>query len=196
MINLARTPGAVHLLDPFCGSGVILLEALLLGFEAAGSDNRDEAIAQSIENLDWLLKAHPGQFAEKVIPPRRLDVRQLSSYLDPLSFDMVVGEGDLGPPIRGHLPRKTAFDYVKKLEPLYVTAFAEIRTILAPGRRVCLAVPFWQPTEGDPAFLNLARRLALAGYQPAIPERGFEPILYRRKDQRVGRALYVLESPM
>jgi tRNA (guanine10-N2)-dimethyltransferase len=195
MINLARTPGGVRLLDPFCGAGVVLLEGLSMGFEVAGSDNRDEAIEQTRENLQWMQRSSKQDLSSRVPLLKRLDVRQLSTQIAPLSYDMVVGEGDLGPPIRGALPRKAAFDFAARLEPLYVTAFAEIRTILKPGGRVSLAVPFWQPDEGDPVFLKLARRLELTGYQPVIPEKGFDPILYRRKDQRVGRAIYVLESP-
>lgn len=193
MVNLARTPETGKLLDPFCGSGVILIEGLLLGFEVMGSDFREEALDQSRENLQWFAAAHknPG---EANVPLKKIDARMLSSQVEPLSIDAVVGEGDLGPPIRGGLARKTAVELSRSLERLYVTAFAEIRIVLRPGGRVCLAVPFWQPTEGDPIFINLGRRLALTGYQPVVPERGFEPILYRRKDQRVGRAIYLLES--
>ena len=194
MVNLARTHATRRLLDPFCGSGVILIEGLLLGLEVMGSDYREEALGQSRENLEWYAKGCQNT-GEAQVPLEKIDVRMLSSHVDPLSFDAVVGEGDLGPPIRGGLSRKAAVEFAKSLERLYVTAFAEIRIVLKPGGRVCLAVPFWQPTEGDPVFINLQRRLALIGYQPVIPERGFEPILYRRKDQRVGRAVYVLESP-
>ncbi len=194
MVNLARTRETKKLLDPFCGSGVILIEGLLLGLEVMGSDFREEALEQSRENLKWYAAARKNT-SEVPVPLRKIDARMLSSLVEPLSIDAVVGEGDLGPPIRGGLSRKTAVEFAKSLERLYVTAFAEIRIVLKPGGRVCLAVPFWQPTEGDPVFINLQRRLALIGYQTVIPERGFEPILYRRKDQRVGRAVYVLESP-
>lgn len=196
MVNLARTADTKKMLDPFCGSGVTLIEGLALGLEVAGSDNREEAVLQSRKNVDWFLKASAG------IPPERalfidcLDARQLSSKLEPLSFDAVIAEGDLGPAIRGRLSRKAAVGFLPRLEALYTAAFAEIRIVLKPGGRVCLAVPFWQPSEGDPIFLNLERRLRLIGYQPVLDEKGFDPILYRRKDQRVGRAIYLLESPV
>ncbi|NUN98578.1 MAG: hypothetical protein HUU16_20670 [Candidatus Omnitrophica bacterium] len=198
MVNLAAHPGATRLLDPFCGAGAVLIEGMLLGYQVAGSDLREEALDQSRENLDWFLKRHsrdPARELPGYLFLKRFDVRKLSRQIDPLSFDMVVGEGDLGPPIRGALPRKAAVEHAKALEGLYVTAFAEIRIILKPGGRVCLAVPFWHPSAGEAIHLNLERRLALAGYVPVFKERGYRPILYRRKDQRVGRAIYVLESP-
>ena len=195
MVNLARTEKGGKLLDPFCGSGVVLMEGLSLGLAVAGSDNRDEALDQTRKNLGWFLNHNHEIPRENHFMLERLDVRQLTKQIEPLSLDMVVGEGDLGPPIRGSLSRKEAIGFVPKLEELYVAAFAEIRIVLKPGGRVCLAVPFWRPNEGDPILLNLKRRLELMGYVPAIPEKGFDPILYSRKDQKVGRAIYVLESP-
>jgi tRNA (guanine10-N2)-dimethyltransferase len=197
MINLARTGESGSILDPFCGSGVTLLEGLSLGLKVAGSDNRDEAISQTRKNLAWFLESSNGGLQEEnILFVERMDVRQLSAKLAPLSFDSIVAEGDLGPPIRGRLSRKAAVGFLPRLEQLYTAAFAEIRTVLKPGGRVSLAVPFWQPNQGDPIFLNLERKLRLIGYRPAILERGFEPITYRRKDQSVGRAIYVLESPL
>lgn len=195
MVNLARTKKEGVLLDPFCGSGAVLIEGLSLGLIVAGSDNRDEAIEQSQKNLGWFLNHNYELSRNNLRSLESLDVRQLTKQFEPLSLDMVVGEGDLGPPIRGNLSRKEAVGFVPRLEELYVAAFAEIRIVLKPGGRVCLAVPFWRPSEGDPIFLNLKRRLELMGYGPAIPEKGFDPILYSRQDQKVGRAIYLLESP-
>lgn len=195
MVNLARTPDMKTLLDPFCGSGVILIEGLALKLCVWGSDFRDEALDQSRENLEWF-RTGSTRNPELVKGLTRVDARQLSLSFRPLSFDAVVGEGDLGPPLRGPVPRKTAISLAKSLERLYIPTFAEIRTILKPGGRVCLAVPFWIPEEGDPIEVNLKRRLALMGYQPVLPDRGFDPLQYNRPGQRVGRALYVLESPL
>jgi len=195
MINLARKNETSTVLDPFCGSGGVLIEGLTLGLKMRGSDSRAAAIKQSRENLEWYLSEDESKQAE--MPTlQQIDVRQLSKHIDPLSIDSVAGEGDLGPPIRGKLARKSVIDLLPQIQDLYIKAFAEIRIVLKPGGRVCLAGPFWQPNEGDPIFLNIARHLALIGYRPVLESRGFEPLIYRRKDQRVGRAIYLLESPM
>lgn len=194
MINLARTPQARSLLDPFCGSGVVLIEGVLLGFDVMGSDMREEAIDQTRENLKWLFTSGPPEYPARLKELRRADARLISTVFYPLSIDMVVGEGDLGPPVRGKLPRKLAAETSQKLEPLYVRAFAEIRTLLSAGGRVCLATPFWQPNDGDPIHMNLVRKLGLMGYRPGLSTGDLKPVLYRRADQRVGRAIYVLET--
>src|SRR3989344_7958542 len=46
MINLAQLPASATILDPFCGSGTILQEALLLGYQnVIGSDVSTKAVA-------------------------------------------------------------------------------------------------------------------------------------------------------
>src|SRR3989344_5585326 len=47
------------LLDPFCGMGTILAEALLLGWQVIGSDQSEEVVVKAQANLRWLgLKTH------------------------------------------------------------------------------------------------------------------------------------------
>ncbi len=43
------------LLDPFCGTGVLLQEALLMGFHVYGTDIDERMVKYSEKNLDWLL---------------------------------------------------------------------------------------------------------------------------------------------
>ena len=52
MVNLA-CPGGGRLLDPFCGTGGILIEAVLAGLEVCGSDLDGRMVAGSLENLEW-----------------------------------------------------------------------------------------------------------------------------------------------
>ncbi|MDO8621996.1 MAG: hypothetical protein Q7R80_02095, partial [bacterium] len=49
------------LLDPFCGTGTVLLEALALGCRVIGSDNDAAAIAESRANIQWALGADAEQ---------------------------------------------------------------------------------------------------------------------------------------
>ncbi|MEK9155866.1 MAG: hypothetical protein AAB360_01005 [Patescibacteria group bacterium] len=49
-------PSACVVVDPFCGSGNILMEALMLGCDMIGSDISEKAVADSKANVDWLLE--------------------------------------------------------------------------------------------------------------------------------------------
>jgi tRNA G10 N-methylase Trm11 len=50
---------AITLLDPFCGTGVILQEALLMGFSVYGTDIEPRMIDYSKQNLSWLVAKYP-----------------------------------------------------------------------------------------------------------------------------------------
>lgn len=51
LVNLARCPPGGTLADPFCGTGGILLEAALCGFQALGTDVSEEMVAGAGETL-------------------------------------------------------------------------------------------------------------------------------------------------
>jgi tRNA G10 N-methylase Trm11 len=54
MINLANPPKDAAILDPFCGTGVVLQEAMLMGFSTVGTDLEARMVEYTKKNLDWL----------------------------------------------------------------------------------------------------------------------------------------------
>jgi tRNA G10 N-methylase Trm11 len=61
-----KTP---KLLDPFCGTGTVLQEAILKGFTAYGSDLNPKMVDYTKENIKWLEKSFRphGKFGYSVI---------------------------------------------------------------------------------------------------------------------------------
>ncbi|MBR3180268.1 hypothetical protein IKF57_01930 [Candidatus Saccharibacteria bacterium] len=58
LINLCGPlPLGSTILDPFCGTGVVLQEALLMGYRAYGTDASERMIEFAKKNLDWLVKS-------------------------------------------------------------------------------------------------------------------------------------------
>ncbi len=58
MVNLAMVPLGGRILDPFCGTGGVLIEAALLGYEPLGSDIDPRMVEGSKRNLEAMgLKA-------------------------------------------------------------------------------------------------------------------------------------------
>ncbi|MDO4741890.1 MAG: DNA methyltransferase [Candidatus Saccharibacteria bacterium] len=56
LINLCgELPEGARILDPFCGTGVVLQEALLMGYRAYGTDINERMVEYSKKNLEWLL---------------------------------------------------------------------------------------------------------------------------------------------
>lgn len=61
MIHNSERPLVV---DPFCGSGNILMEAIELGCDVIGSDNSPKAVRDSEQNCEWLLSQGQGSRAK------------------------------------------------------------------------------------------------------------------------------------
>src|SRR6185503_2497460 len=106
MINLSGNHKALdYILDPFCGSGTILQEAILLGFRAVGSDLDQTAIENSEKNLEWFRNRY------HVAPNRyklfRSHAAEISTMIPEPNYKIVavVSEGTLGP-MYGKLPKK------------------------------------------------------------------------------------------
>ena len=125
-LRLARLgEGTGRLLDPFCGSGTVLLEAgsLLPGLELYGSDWGARAIAGARENLaaaGLSERAHLEQ----------ADARQLSERYPPGFFDALV----TNPPFGMRLGRDIQFT------AFYVTLLRQAFRVLREGGRLVVLV--------------------------------------------------------
>lgn len=124
MLNLAgilSKPGT--LLDPFCGSGTILLEAadLLPGIELYGCDHHEDAVEGTEENLRRL-----GAMERSSI--FRADARDISEYLAPSSISYIVTD----PPLGIKMGKRINF------YTLYSTFLTEAHRVLEPGGRLLM----------------------------------------------------------
>ena len=168
MINLSGVePTKSFLLDPFCGSGTVLMEASLMGFqEIVGGDISEKAVKDSKKNLRWLL-------GDQALPEVFLtDAEELRTDGH---VDVVVTEPFLGPPQRGSESRSQLEKIKADLARLYQKSFANIHTLMKPGAKLVVAFPLF------------------AGHEVMTkPLSGFEPqkrFLYERVGQRVGREI-------
>lgn len=185
MINLSGIePSGMTLLDPFCGSGTVLSEAMLLGFgKLIGSDISKKAIEDTRRNLEWLRDPS----TESTIPGIELlvhDARTLGEVV-PGPVDVIVTETYLGAP---RVKAMSAHDIEKQkneLFALYEPAFKTFKTLLAPGGRMVIALPAFKTKEGI-VRLNMQDRFASAGFHIE------HTFLYSRKDQIVAREIFVL----
>ncbi|MFW5969943.1 MAG: methyltransferase [Halofilum sp. (in: g-proteobacteria)] len=112
-----------RILDPFCGSGTILLEAAQIfpGAALAGSDLRPACVEGTRANLAL-------QGNEKRAELRTGDVRAIVEHHEPGSFDLIV----TNPPYGKRLGRKIHF--VRFYQDILATAAA----LLRPGGRLVL----------------------------------------------------------
>lgn len=186
MINLANpAPGSI-ILDPFCGSGVVLQEALLMGHPATGSDAAREMVKAARANLEWLAGQHE-------VPEWRvnqLDATQ-SSWDPP---GAVVTEGYLGPPL-SKPPTQSRLERLKRDAAELTLAFLKnLRPQLEPGTSVVMTLPAWRQGQ-QYERLGIIDQIVSLGYS----KRQFPPVrsadlLYHRAGQTVAREIIVLRS--
>lgn len=196
MINLTGAePTGATLLDPFCGSGTVLMEAGLLGYERLiGNDIEAKAVADTTTNIQWM-----GQAAEIV----KGDASDIAKRIEG-PIDAVVTEPYLGPP-RLKKPAVAEMGLLMgKLMTLYKKAFASTHTLLRPGGRCIVAFPVFETVEHR-MFVPILAALKEMGYKVVHPIPESAPItfkertpngglLYRRPDQFVAREIVILQK--
>lgn len=200
MINLSQTKKDELVLDPFCGSGTIPGELLLMGYKKIiGTDISDKAVSDSRENIKWLennfqIKANVEIFQS----PAQNISREIKKV------KTIVTEPYLG-------PQRGGIDYKKSkndLDILYSDALRDFKNILDKGSRVVMIWPVMNSVK-DRIFLNpniygykiinpfndkLLKQILNSAF--SIPKNFNErpSLIYHREGQRISREIVILEK--
>lgn len=194
------------ILDPFCGSGTILTEALLMGYKnIIGADISQKAIAGTNKNITWIKSQFPisrpgadqpraGKFRVFIA-----DARKISQHVEPKSIDAIITEPYLGPQRGRYDIDKT----IKELERLYSASLAEFKKVLKPNGRVVMAWPVFHarpklkkitPEVGGFKIIN---PLPPAWQKnPIIELTSRQTIIYGRPGQKVWREIVILKKAL
>ena len=168
MLNLTGLePTQSSILDPFCGSGTILMEAQLLGFKSVfGSDLSAKAIENAKKNLDWL-NATP-----RMPQLQKADALRVAP---PQLVEAIVTEPYLGRPQSGGETAKQLEAIRRELLELYDKTFSHLITLIKPSGVLVVSFP-------------------IIGEVPVIPKNKSvramgAPLSYKREGQRIGRLI-------
>lgn len=126
------------LYDPFCGTGTVLAEGVLIGAkELYGSDTNKTAVDGALMNLDWISATYPNSTTIK-----HLEVAD-ATHPPFSSVDAIATEPYMGPLLdeRNPLPLDKIKDIAKGLDKLYRGAFKAWYNILPKGGRVVMTIP-------------------------------------------------------
>ncbi len=189
MVNMVGpVSGSPTLLDPFCGTGVVLQEALLSGYSAYGSDLSDKMVDYTTKNLAWLSAKYGLTAANyKVNQADAMDAR----WQVPIST--VVTETYLGQPFSAP-PKPAKLTEVRGNCNHIISQFLRnLAPQIAPGTVLVIAVPAWRSTTGEFTHLPLTGSLSSLGYKRielanVAPDR----LMYYRETQVVARELLLL----
>jgi precorrin-6B methylase 2 len=192
LLNLAGLQRRQTVLDPFCGSGTILVEARGMSLRCLGLDSSASRVQEARENLRW----STGGISDEGYDVRKGDARELTRMLRGSKVDAIVTEPLLLPRLDARPRISTAKALIDQAGEVYSDALASMADSIQPGGRIVIVLPVILTMEGDEITFTLeGRKLGLRLFQPGPV--GFEyPVRLSFESTRwVRRAVYVFESP-
>ncbi len=181
-------------LDPFCGTGVILQEAHLAGFDYRGSDLDPRMVEYSRENLNWL--------ARQASSPKRVDDASFFDKViyqaDATSFEwqpapnFIAAETYLGRPFDREPDTETLLKVMKDTAYIHQKFLANVAQQTLPGFRMTIAVPAWHARTGVKHLKTLDSLEELGYTRMSFVHARDKDLIYHREGQVVGRELVTL----
>ncbi len=173
-----------RVLDPFCGTGVVLQEAFLGGKTPYGTDISERMIEYSKKNLEWI-KCEDFE----------VEVGDATAHKWTGKIDAVASELFLGQPMS-----KSPVDIKLKQEKMRCGEITlgflkNLSGQIGSGTPVVLAVPAWLRETGEYSRLNLLDEVENLGYNvKKFINLGQNDLLYFREGQIVAREIIVLRK--
>ena len=203
MINLARIKKGEIILDPFCGIGTILQEALLNDYKVVGSDANGDQIANCKENLEWLSKKYILEYPNYKI--FQSDMKNITRKIKPNSVDAIVTESTLGP-IYKKVPSKAEIGHnYNRFIKMYTGFFQIAKLVLRKNKRIIITIPAYKIKNGEYITAPFIDRLEKIGYSVISPlDQEFtakdikitnrDSIIYDRPNQIVAREVLIFRN--
>ena len=187
MVNLAVGNAAkATILDPFCGTGTVLQEALLKGYDVCGSDLSQKMIDYTTENLTWLQSKY--HITGTVHSLEQADA-MTHQWPKAQQLNAVVCETYLGQPFSAPPSPKKLHEVTGNCNHIITNFLRNIHSQLTPGTTLCIAVPAWRDASHNLTHLPLIKDLKKLGYILQQP-----PLIYSRSDQVVVREILLLKT--
>jgi tRNA G10 N-methylase Trm11 len=207
MVNLSGCKPGKVLMDPFCGVGTILQEALLERAQVIGVDINSWCVKAAEENLEWLTREYSLKDTDfRVIQG---DVGRLAQKVGQETVDCIVTEPDLGPALRQVPTGPYAQKIIQKLEPLFFDFSEAAYRVLKNGGRMVLVTPYILSRSGQEVTMPIGEKLESIGFKRVEPfsknmfatyAKGVEELMELHSlvemDERhkIGREIHVFEK--
>lgn len=181
------------ILDPFCGTGTILMEAMLMGLSAVGSDSDPRMVQAAKKNAEWLRQNF------KIANDITCEISQKDAATVTLSLSKgdqsslsIATEPHLGPPLSSFPAQSFLDKLISDLSALYLGFFKNLAGWLPKGSPVVFIFPVWtkNPQEKIRLSDHLIEKIEALGYSKTA----FDPLqktslFYDRPGQTVGREI-------
>lgn len=174
------------ILDPFCGTGVVLQELLLMGYRAYGTDLEPRMVEYSETNLRWLNSEFGIQDSEF-----NTAVGDATNHIWQ-NFDAIACETYLGRPFSALPKPEILREVMNDVDVIHKKFLQNVANQTKPGFRMCLAVPAWKTNNGF-NHLKMLDNLSDLGYTRSVfTHVDSADLIYHRPEQIVARELVVL----
>ena len=188
LVNLSQTKQGQTLLDPFCGIGIILQEAMIQGINVVGIDINSIATEGAQKNIEWIKKKYRVQANAKILTG---DSRK--THLQ--NIDGIATEPSLGTLLKKTPSKKTAMQMQARFEQLMIAALNNLKHSLNPKAKIAFTAPYINTgkTRIGCSIQKICNATGLRIHcfqnNPAkFPIRDFRP------NQIVAREIFVLEK--
>lgn len=203
----------ICILDPFCGTGVVLQEAMLMRYEVYGTDLSEKMIRYSRDNLNWLTSSFlrrqessiseiakgdteldwiPDQAGDDT-PQWYLEQADATSHTWRQPIDAVVCETYLGTPLTTLPDEHKLTEIINEADEIAEKFLKNIAPQLQKGTRLCLALPAWYLGNNTFEHLKMLDHLTDLGYNRLdLVHAKKSDLIYHRENQTVARELTIL----
>ncbi len=196
LVNLCGPlkPNSV-VLDPFCGTGVVLQEALLMGYTPYGTDIEPRMVEYSKKNLDWIAEKQQDTDMKSRHAKAHIEEGDATTHHWSHHFDAIAGEAFLGQPM-SEPPVETKLRQEKeRCRTIIIGFLTNLASLDTKDPPVVLAVPAWLRPNGTYSRLNILDEAEKLGYNvKKFINVGYNDLLYYRKGQIVARDIIVLRK--
>lgn len=188
MLNFVSNKSFIY--DPFCGTGSLLMEAVLMGVKNVyGSDLLNANIDGTKKNLFFTSRKFQLDFNSDVF---QHDVN--NDFNIQFSPTAIVTEGFLGSPLHGNEPESFLRAQMHIVFDLYLKFFINIFSKLQAGSEIVMCFPIFKDIERDSekSFYNLIGKLYDIGYEHEYLSKteNIKIAYYTRNDQHLKRLVF------
>ena len=206
MVNMAIESSAHKplVVDPFCGSGNVLIEALAVGCNVIGSDISEKAVDDTRVNLEWAIKnVIPTEmegsaseqdflayFQNDNINVSKQDATKIDFGKIEKSF-VVVTEPYLGKPRNSKLRIEEEKEVKEDAKKLYLDFFQNLHNTNSKFLAACIVFPLFELANGKrlSIFEECVDFIKELGYTTIC-----SPLIYGRDYQVVKREIIILKK--
>lgn len=191
IINLAGPKPWDTVLDPFCGTGVILQEAMLMQCKVIGTDLDPRMISYASENLQWLIQQNRYHaLSEEQI--RELSVTDATTADWEGLPDVIACETYLGRPFSSSPDLATLQQVMSDVNTIHKKFLKNVARQTKSGFRMCIAVPAWKIGAHFKHLPTLDHLEELGYNRLSFKHVDNQDLIYHREGQIVGRELITL----